>query len=98
MNVIFLFCLFLAPAYVMALPEENCDFWQQKANLYMNWRQQEIPISEAIKDTAGNRSRGLLLRAYNEPVATELEAKYQKVKQFAEQVHTECLLETEAGK
>lgn len=64
----------------------------------MNWRQQDIPITEAVKDTNGNISRGLLLRAYNEPVASGFEEKYAKVELFTQQIHQECLLDETSKK
>lgn len=69
----------------------DCDGWKNKASQYMSWRQQGIPISEAVKDTPGNLSRGLLLRAYAEPIEGDYEAQFFAAQQFSETVHEECL-------
>jgi len=80
-----------------AAPEDSsdCEAWKHKASLYMNWRQQGVPLTEAIKDTAGNRSRGLLLRAYNEPQQKDFAAQYAATEQFSESIFREC--QTQAG-
>jgi hypothetical protein len=68
----------------------DCEAWKNKASLYMNWRQQGVPITEAIKDTAGNRSRGLLLRAYNEPQQQDFAAQFAAAETFSETIFREC--------
>ncbi|WP_438971495.1 hypothetical protein [Methylophaga sp.] len=95
MKSFILLSFLLASTSAMAIPVQDCDFWKQKANLFMNWRQQEIPISDAVKDTSGNVSRGLLLRAYGEPIEESLADKYGKIESFTEKIHQECLLDEE---
>lgn len=68
----------------------GCVAWKHKASLYMNWRQQGIPLAEAIKDTSGNRSSGLLLRAYNQPRREDFTAQFAAAKQFSEAIFREC--------
>jgi hypothetical protein len=68
----------------------DCDGWKNKASQFMSWRQQGMPISEAVKDTPGNLSRGLLLRAYAEPIADDYESQFFAAKQFSETVYEEC--------
>ncbi len=75
---------------------EECEGWKQKANLFMNWRQQGVPIADAVKETAGNISRGLLLRAYAEPRVTDFQEQYQVIDKFSEQVYQECLAEQQS--
>ena len=72
----------------------DCDAWKHKASLYMNWRQQGIPLAEAIKDTAGNRSRGLLLRAYNEPQQQDFTKQFAATEAFSEVIFHECEAQT----
>jgi len=93
MKLIFIFPLFFLSSAAVALSSQDCDFWKEKANLFMNWRQQEISITDAVKDTTGNISRGLLLRAYNEPVETGFEEKYATIEKFTQQIYQECLLD-----
>ncbi|MDT8311726.1 MAG: hypothetical protein RQ732_09805 [Methylophaga sp.] len=81
--------IFSVPA-VQAIEAESCEVWQQKANSFMTWRQQGLPIAEAVKETAGNQSRGLLLRAYAETVEQGLEAQYQVIGEFSQMVYDEC--------
>ena len=45
----------------------------------------------AVQETAGNQSRGLLLRAYAEPVEQGLEAQYQVIDDFSQTVFDECI-------
>ena len=74
--------------------EETCDGWANKAMQFMEVRQKNTPIHEAMKMTVGNFSRGLMLRAYNEAVAEESE-KQRVIKHFAEMIENECLNEPE---
>lgn len=74
-----------------AIEADSCEVWQQKANSFMTWRQQGTSIAEAMQETAGNQSRGLLLRAYAEPVEQGLEAQYQVISDFSQTVFDECI-------
>lgn len=85
------FLLLASP--LQAAEIEACEGWKEKANLFMNWRQQGVPIADAVKDTAGNISRGLLLRAYAEPRVTDFQEQYQIINEFSEKVYQECLAE-----
>lgn len=73
-----------------AIEAESCEVWQQKANTFMTYRQQGLPIAQAMQEAAGNKTRGLLLRAYAEPVENGLEAQYEVIGSFSETVFNEC--------
>lgn len=75
---------------VYAIEAESCEVWQQKANSFMTWRQQGLSIAEAMQETAGNKSRGLLLSAYAEPIEQGLEAQYRVIGNFSQKVFDEC--------
>ncbi|KKM61964.1 hypothetical protein LCGC14_1526440 [marine sediment metagenome] len=72
-------------------PDELCDGWANKAKQYMEVRQNGTPIHEAMKMTIGNYSRGLMLRAFDEPVAARAEEKLSIIKTFSGIIKTECL-------
>ena len=74
--------------------EDTCDGWANKAKQFMEVRQINTPIHEAMKMTVGNFSRGLMLRAYNEAVVEEGE-KQRVIEHFAEMIENECLTEPE---
>lgn len=88
--------LLLISLSAQAFEIESCDMWKQKANTFMSWRQQGLPIAEAVQETAGNISRGLLLRAYAEPRKEGLEAQYEEIDRFSQQVYRECTAEKQA--
>ncbi|EGL55567.1 MAG: hypothetical protein VX829_10310 [Pseudomonadota bacterium] len=71
--------------------EETCEGWANKAEQFMEVRQNNVPIHEAMKMTVGNFSRGLMLRAYNEPVAENEGEKQAVIDHFAELIEDECL-------
>ena len=71
--------------------EDTCDGWANKAKQFMEVRQNNVPIHEAMKMTVGNFSRGLMLRAYNEPVAENEGEKQAVIDHFAELIEDECL-------
>ena len=93
MKAFYLVSFLLVSSVVHAAPGEDCEGWKHKASLFMNWRQQGVPISEAVKDTSGNISRGLLLRAYGEPVVQGYEAQYAVIDDFSQKIYSECLSE-----
>jgi hypothetical protein len=93
MKLVSLITALLLASSAQAADIEECEGWKEKANLFMNWRQQGVPIADAVKDTAGNISRGLLLRAYAEPRETDFQAQYQVIDAFSQQVYQECLAE-----
>ncbi len=93
MKLLSLMFFLLLALPLQAAEVEECEGWKQKANLFMNWRQQGVPIADAVKETAGNISRGLLLRAYAEPRVTDFQQQYQVIDDFSEQVYQECLTE-----
>ena len=74
--------------------KETCDGWVNKARQFMEIRQNNTSIHEAMKMTVGNFSRGLMLRAYNEAVAEEGK-KQRVIEHFAEMIENECLNEPE---
>lgn len=91
MRIFILTALFLGVSPTQAFEVENCDYWQEKANAFMTWRQQGTPIAQAVKQVEGNRSRGLLLQAYAEPKAEGLEAQYQAIQDFTNRIYTDCV-------
>lgn len=90
MKVLFALSFMLSVPTVQAIEAESCEVWQQKANSFMTWRQQGLSIAEAMQETSGNQSRGLLLRAYAEPVENGLEAQYKVIGDFSQTVYEEC--------
>lgn len=82
--------LSLSTAQAASPANDDCEIWKNKASLYMSWRQQGISLTEAVKDTNGNRSRGLLLRAYNEPQQSAFDAQYAAIQQFSDTIYQEC--------
>jgi len=90
MKLLSLVCLLLSSGVVHAVTVESCESWKSKSAQFMEWRQQGMPISQAVKNTSGNVSRGLLLRAYAEPLAKDYEAQFFAVKNFSQQVFEEC--------
>ncbi len=91
MKALLILTFMLSVPAVHAIEAESCEVWQQKANSFMTWRQQGTSIAEAMKETAGNQSRGLLLRAYAEPVEKGLEAQYKVIGDFSQTVFDECV-------
>ncbi len=86
------FMLFSAVAHADELTmEQNCEGWTNKAAKFMEVRQNNTSIHEAMKMTVGNFSRGLMLRAYNEPVAENEGEKQIVIDHFAELIEDECL-------
>lgn len=71
--------------------QETCQGWANKAEQFMEVRQNNVPIHEAMKMTVGNFSRGLMLRAYNEPVAENEGEKQTVIEHFAEIIEDECM-------
>ncbi|HET8808385.1 MAG TPA: hypothetical protein VFM76_08400 [Methylophaga sp.] len=90
MKALLMLTFILSVPAVHAIEADSCEVWQQKANSFMTWRQQGISIAEAMKETAGNQSRGLLLRAYAEPIEKGLEAQYQVIGDFSQAIFDEC--------
>lgn len=90
MKVLLMLSFMLSVPAVQAIEADSCEVWQQKANSFMTWRQQGTSIAEAMQETAGNQSRGLLLRAYAEPIEQGLEAQYQVIADFSDTVYNEC--------
>jgi hypothetical protein len=83
--------LLLLSGVATAQPMGDCEMWQQKANSFMTWRQQGLPIADAVKETAGNISRGLLLQAYAEPKEEGLQAQYDAIEAFSRKIYQQCL-------
>jgi hypothetical protein len=81
----------LSASAAQAFEVENCNYWQEKANTFMTWRQQGTPITQAVKQVEGNRSRGLLLQAYAEPKAEGLEAQYKAIQDFTNKIYSDCI-------
>lgn len=91
MKALLILSFMLSVPAVQAIEADSCEVWEQKANSFMTWRQQGMPIVDAMKDTAGNQSRGLLLRAYDKPIEKGLEAQYQVIGDFSQAVFDECV-------
>jgi hypothetical protein len=85
-----IFALIFAVTPTIASEIDECEIWKAKADHYMNLRQQSMPITSAVKEVSGNKSRGLLLQAYAEPVAEEAEMKAEAVLAFSKEVYHEC--------
>lgn len=86
------FMLFSAVAHADELTmEQTCEGWSNKAAKFMEVRQNNVPIYDALKMTVGNYSRGLMLRAYNQAVADEESKKQAVIDNFAEMIEDECL-------
>ncbi|MTI63516.1 hypothetical protein [Methylophaga sp.] len=96
MKLVSLITVLLLASSAQARDIEECEGWKEKANLFMNWRQQGVPVAEAVKETAGNISRGLLLRAYATPRETDFQMQYRIIDEFSEQIYQECLAEQNA--
>ena len=74
---------------------EVCDDWASKAGSYMLFRQMNTPIHEAMENAMGNVTRGLLLRAYQQPVAETNEGKQQAIDNFKNQTYEDCISQME---
>jgi hypothetical protein len=74
---------------------EVCDEWASKAGSYMLFRQMNTPIHEAMENAMGNVTRGLLLSAYQQPVAETNEGKQQAIDNFKNQTYEDCISQTE---
>lgn len=91
MKFIVVLSLLLLTPTAWAIEQDSCEVWQQKANTFMAIRQQGTPITQAIRETAGNKSRGLMLQAYSEPVADGFEAQFYAIKAFSQKIYDQCL-------
>lgn len=74
---------------------EVCEDWASKAGSYMLFRQMNTPIHEAMENAMGNVTRGLLLSAYQQPVAETNEGKQQAIDTFKNQTYEDCISQTE---
>jgi len=68
-----------------------CEDWASKAGSYMLFRQMNTPIYEAMENAMGNVTRGLLLSAYQQPVAETNEGKQQAIDDFKNKTFEECV-------
>ncbi|MDO8827458.1 hypothetical protein [Methylophaga sp.] len=68
-----------------------CEDWASKAGSYMLFRQMNTPIHEAMENAMGNVTRGLLLSAYQQPVAETNEGKQQAIDDFKRKTFEECV-------
>jgi hypothetical protein len=84
--------LFLFNSFsVQAESEQLCEEWSSKAGSYMLFRQMNTPIHEAMQNAMGNVTRGLLLSAYQQPVAETNEGKQQAIDDFKKQTYDDCI-------
>ncbi|WP_296592264.1 hypothetical protein [Methylophaga sp.] len=74
---------------------EVCDDWASKAGSYMLFRQMNTPIHEAMENAIGNVTRGLLLSAYQQPVAETNEGKQQAIDNFKNKTYGDCISQME---
>ena len=74
---------------------EVCEDWASKAGSYMLFRQMNTPIHEAMENAMGNVTRGLLLSAYQQPVAETNEGKQQAIDNFKNQTYEDCISQME---
>ena len=72
-----------------------CEEWASKAGSYMLFRQMNTPIYEAMENAMGNVTRGLLLSAYQQPVAETHEGKQQAIDNFKNQTYGDCISQME---
>ncbi|HCD06463.1 MULTISPECIES: hypothetical protein [unclassified Methylophaga] len=72
-----------------------CEEWASKAGSYMLFRQMNTPIYEAMENAMGNVTRGLLLSAYQQPVAETNEGKQQAIDNFKNQTYGDCISQME---
>lgn len=72
-------------------PNAVCEDWASKAGSYMLFRQMNTPIHEAMQNAMGNVTRGLLLSAYQEPVAETNEGKQQAIDDFKNRIYNDCI-------
>jgi hypothetical protein len=80
----------LSTALKASPANDDCQTWKNKASHYMGGRQQGIALAEAVKDTNGNRSRGLLLRADNESQPSVFDAQYVAIQRFSDTIYQKC--------
>lgn len=85
-----IFALILTIAPAIASEASECEIWKAKADYYMSLRQQGMPIISAVKKVGGNRSRGLLLRAYAVLVVEGSDAKAEAILAFSNEIDDEC--------
>ena len=76
---------------VQAEQGQVCEEWASKAGSYMLFRQMNTPIHEAMENAMGNVTRGLLLRAYQQPIAETNEGKQQAIDDFKNKTLEECI-------
>ena len=93
------FCLsilFMLNAFpVQAEQKLVCEEWASKAGSYMLYRQMNTPIHEAMENAMGNVTRGLVLSAYQQPVAETNEGKQHAIDDFKKQTLQECISQME---
>lgn len=70
---------------------EVCEDWSSKAGSYMLFRQMNTPIHEAMENAMGNVTRGLLLSAYQQPVAETNAGKQQAIDDFKNKTLDQCI-------
>lgn len=85
----------LTPYAAPPVNTEVCDDWASKAGSYMLFRQMNTPIHEAMENAMGNVTRGLLLSAYQQPVAETNEGKQQAIDNFKNQTYGDCISQME---
>jgi hypothetical protein len=86
-----LISLVIASSSVNADQNNECNIWKVKAQNYMKLRQENVPLAQAMKSLSGNRSRGLFLQAYQQPIVDGMEAKSEAINSFAETIYSECI-------
>lgn len=85
--------LFSLSAYAetSTVDSKACEECSSKAGSYMLFRQMNTPIHEAMENAMGNVTRGLLLSAYQQPVAETNEGKQKTIDTFKNQTFQECI-------
>lgn len=71
--------------------EAQCEEWSQRGGSFMVVRQMNTPIHEAMKETIGNVTRGLLLTAYQEPVHDTFEQQQEAIYNFRIKIYEDCM-------
>ncbi len=91
MNISYLVSVLMLSSPVQALEVESCEAWGAKARTYASWRLEGVSIAEAMQQTIGNRSRGLLLQAYQLHIPDDFQAQFETISAFADDIYQQCL-------
>lgn len=97
MKISYLASMLMLSSPVQAVEVESCEAWSAKARTYAAWRLEGMSIAEAMQQTIGNRSRGLLLQAYQLQIPDDFQAQYEIISAFADGIYEQCQLAEQMG-